>query len=105
MGNPFMNIMNIMKHFRGYWALPEKKHVFFFFYCAQSAFSCSFSFIMFINSTMRIMGGKFFTKPTHTYTYFMNIMNVYEEGVFMQNFCKSSFVMVVFMNLLFRRSS
>jgi len=89
MGKSFMNIMNIMKQFRGVRGYEEKKHVFFFFHHAPGLFSCSFSFIMFINSTMRSKTHAIVRQVTTIYLYFMNIMKVYEGGGIMANFCKA----------------
>jgi hypothetical protein len=87
-GEPLMNIMNFMKHFRGGMGYAEKKHVFFSVGSALGLFSCSFSFITFINLAMRSKTRKFVRQVTIINTYLMNIMKVYEEGVFMENFCK-----------------
>jgi hypothetical protein len=94
-----MNIMNFMKHFRRVTGYAEKKHVFFSAISAPGLFSCSFCFIMFINSTIRIVSGWFSAKRIYTYIYFMNIMKVYEEGVFMENFYKRGFDCAVLVKL------
>jgi hypothetical protein len=84
-----MNIMNFMKHFRGVTGYAEKKHVFFSDHHALGLFSCSFCFITFINLAMRSKTREFVRQVSAINLYFMNIMKVYEEGVFMANFCKA----------------
>ena len=94
-----MNIMNFMKHFRGVTGYAEKKHVFFSVDHALGLFSCSFCFITFIKSAMRSKVQGFVRQVTNINLYFMNIMKVYEEGVFMANFCKSGFGCAVLVKL------
>jgi hypothetical protein len=101
----FMNIMNIMKHFRGVGGYEEKKHVFFSLSHALGLISCSFCFITFINLAMRNKIQEIASQKALAMTLFMNIMKVYEGGVFMAIFCKRGLVSVDFMNLLFGRTS
>ena len=97
MGKRFMNIMNIMKHFRGVWGVLEKKHVFFISIRALGLFSCSFCFITFIKSLCEMKMGVVVRQIEHTYNHFMNIMKVYEVGVLNENFCKAVSVWLGFM--------
>jgi hypothetical protein len=100
-----MNIMNFMKHFRGEMGIQEKKHVFFSFTSALGLFSCSFCFITFINFTTRMVNAASVAIGALSTVYFMNIMKVYEEGVFMAIFCKRRFICSEFMNFFWRRTS
>jgi hypothetical protein len=97
-----MNIMNIMKDFRGVEGYAEKKHVFFISASVLRPFSCSYFYIMFINLAMRSKIARFVRQSTVVIKYFMNIMKVYEGGVFMAIFYKGGFGLGEFMNLPLR---
>jgi hypothetical protein len=69
-----MNIMNIMKQFRGVRGYRKKKHVFLFLYGVLGLFSCSFCFIMFIFITMRSKNGVCVRSNTQRNIKKMNVM-------------------------------
>lgn len=79
-----MNIMNFMNQFSPCWAAAEKKNVFSLFSSVQKAVLCSYLYMMFINSVMRIV-------RTGIWPDFMNIMQIYVQGLYKGAFGKCLF--------------
>jgi hypothetical protein len=103
-----MNIMQVMKHFSGCRGTQKKNKAwacFFSFSSVKRAFWGSFSFIKFIN-----WAGE--RRMAVSIAYLMNIMQIYEGGVFMAIFGKAvlygsaiPLLWAGFMNLGNRRTS
>jgi hypothetical protein len=80
-----MNIMNFMKHSRGMAASPEKKHVFFSGRVLWGSFHVHFASYGSLNPLCELKVALFIV----SFFFLMNIMKVYEEGVFMAFFLEA----------------